>query len=63
MLIVISDEKSGTVVDVTKNGIYVATGDYIIIIKELKLEGKKKCDVRDFVNGINKEELKGVKLV
>lgn len=59
----ISDEKPGTVVDVTKNGIYVATGDYIIIIKELKLEGKKKCDVRDFVNGINKEELKGVKLV
>ena len=55
----ISDEKPGTITEVTKNGIYVSTKDYLIIIKELKLEGKKKCDVRDFVNGINIEELKG----
>jgi len=58
----ISDEKPGTIVDVTKNGIYVATLDYLIIIKEVKLEGKRRCDVRDFINGINIEELKGVKL-
>ncbi len=55
----VSDEKPGTIVDITKNGIYVSTSDYIIIIKELKLEGKKKCDVRDFVNGIDIMELKG----
>ena len=59
----ISEGKPGTIMDITKNGIYVSTSDYIIIIKELKLEGKKKCDVRDFVNGINIEELKGRKLV
>ena len=58
-----SEGKPGTIMDITKNGIYVSTSDYIIIIKELKLEGKKKCDVRDFVNGINIEELKGRKLV
>lgn len=59
----LSEDKPGTIVDVTKNGIYVSTEDYIIIIKELKLEGKKRCDVRDFVNGINVLELKGKKLL
>ncbi len=59
----VSDAKPGTIVNVTKNGIYVSTSDYMIIIKELKLEGKKKCDVRDFVNGINIDELKGKVLV
>lgn len=58
----VCDKKPGTISNVTKNGIYVSTDDYLIIIKELKLEGKKKCDVRDFVNGINIEELKGSKL-
>ncbi len=55
----ISEGKPGTIMDVTKNGIYVSTNDYVIIIKELKIEGKKKCDVRDFINGISIEELKG----
>ncbi|NYV28268.1 methionyl-tRNA formyltransferase [Streptobacillus felis] len=52
----IGDEEPGTVIDLTKEGIVVKTGDGAIIIKELKLEGKKKQSSLDFINGrqINK---------
>ena len=34
--------------------------DYDISIKDLKIEGKKRCLVKEFLNGINnKEEYKG----
>ena len=52
-------EKPGTIEKVDKNGIYVSTMDYLIIIKELKVEGKNRCDVRQFLNGKNILELKG----
>ena len=42
-----------------KEGITVSTKDYDIILKNIKLEGKKRCDVKDFINGIKKEEFIG----
>ncbi|WP_064610436.1 methionyl-tRNA formyltransferase [Streptobacillus moniliformis] len=53
------DEKPGTVIDLTKEGIVVKTGDGAIVIKELKLEGKKKQSSLDFINGrkINKLDI------
>lgn len=55
----ISKDAPGTIMDINKIGIYVCTGDYDIIIKDLQLEGKKRCLVKDFINGINIEEFKG----
>lgn len=50
----------GEIVDVVKDGILVSTKDYLIKIIELKVEGKKKCTVKEYLNGIkNKEELVG----
>lgn len=43
----------GTIVKIDKNGISVSTNDKDIIITDIKLEGKKRCLVKDFINGIN----------
>lgn len=57
-----SKNNPGEIVDVTKDGILVATLDYLIKITELKFEGKKKCFVSDYLNGVqNKKELVGKK--
>ena len=55
----ISKEKPGTITDINKNGIVVSTKDYDIILKNIKLEGKNRCDVKDFINGIKKENFIG----
>ena len=55
----ISKEKPGTITDINKNGITVSTKDYDIILKNIKLEGKNRCDVKDFINGIKKENFIG----
>ena len=55
----ISKEKPGTITDINKNGITVSTKDYDIILKNIKLEGKTRCDVKDFINGIKKENFIG----
>lgn len=55
----VSKERPGTIVDISKEGIMVSTSDYDIILKNIKLEGKKRCDVKDFVNGIKKEDFIG----
>ena len=54
-----SKNQCGTIVDVDKTGISVATKDYIIKLTDIKLEGKKRCHVKDFINGIQKEEYIG----
>ena len=41
----------GTIVDVNKNGIYVATGDGGYRIDKLQVSGKKPMDSRDYING------------
>ena len=48
-----SNSEPAKIVNIDKNGIYVNTKDYIIKLTDIKLEGKKRCSVKDFVNGIN----------
>lgn len=43
--------KCGEIVDVTKNAIVVQTGDGLLAIKELQLEGKKRMPVDAFLRG------------
>ena len=51
--------KPGTIIDINKEGILVATKDNGILIKELQLPGKRKTLVKDFINGIKKEDYIG----
>lgn len=53
------DGEFGEVVDVTNDGMIVRCGDGYLKILELAMEGKKRCMVRDYFNGINKESLVG----
>lgn len=54
-----ASQKPGTIIDINSNGIYVTTLDYVIKLIDIKLEGKKRCLVKDFINGIKKEEYIG----
>lgn len=60
----ISDIKSknlpGVIEDIRNDGIYVNTKDYIIKLTDIKLEGKKRCMVHEFINGIKKGDYIGV---
>jgi len=47
----------GTIIDVLKDGIVVKTKDGSIIIETLKMEGKKEMTVKEFLNGIKRENL------
>lgn len=49
----------GTIEKIDKTGIYVNTKDFLIILTDIKLEGKKRCLVKDFINGINTNEYVG----
>lgn len=51
----------GVISDIKSDGIYVNTNDYIIKLTDIKLEGKKRCLVEDFINGIKKEDYIGVR--
>ena len=53
----------GDIVTIYKDGIGVKTLDGEIVIEELKLEGKKRVSAKDFLNGINKDELLSKKFV
>ena len=57
-----SNKPSGTIINIDKTGIYVNTKDFIIKLTDIKLEGKKRCHVKDFVNGIKIEEYIGKEL-
>lgn len=54
-----SNTQRGTILKIDKTGIYVNTNDYVIKFIEIKLEGKKRCYVKDFINGIKIEEYLG----
>lgn len=58
---ILSKKEPGIIEDINSNGIFVNTKDYIINLKDIKLEGKKRCTVKDFTNGIKKEDYIGVK--
>jgi len=51
-------KKNGEIVKLDETGLYIKVKDGLIVIKELKLEGKKKMKIIDFING-NKENLIG----
>ena len=51
--------KAGTIINLDKNGLEVVTKDKSIIITELQLPGKKKTLVKDFINGVKKEDYIG----
>lgn len=57
--------KKGTpeyVTDIYKDGLGIGTSDGEIIITKIKPEGKNMVEVKDYLNGIKKENLLGVKV-
>lgn len=50
------DKIPGTIINFDKLGIEVVTKDGSILITELQVPGKKKMQVKDFINGIKKED-------
>lgn len=51
-----TDAQPGTVVDVTADAIYVQTGEGILKINEVQIQGKKRMPVRAFLLGHKVEE-------
>lgn len=49
----LSKDIPGKIVEVNKDSIIVTTKDYLIKIKDIKLEGKKRCMVSEYLNGIH----------
>lgn len=43
--------RSGEIIEVNNNGIYVTTPDGILLIKEIQVPGKKRVSVRDYLLG------------
>ena len=48
--------ENGEIVDINRNGLFINASDGTIVILDMKIEGKKRCLVRDFVNGCKREE-------
>ncbi len=53
------NKKPGEIVEITDEGIVVVTGDSSIILKDIKIEGKKRLKVHEFLNGMDKNKLIG----
>ncbi len=53
------DKVPGTIINLDKNGLCVATKDGSVLIKELQIPGKKKMSIKDFINGNKKEDYVG----
>ena len=51
-----SISEPGRIEKIDKTGIYVNTSDNIIKLTDIKLEGKKRCLVKDFINGIDLQD-------
>lgn len=56
-----STKEPGVIETILIEGILVNTNDYQILLKDIKLEGKKRCLVKEFINGIKKEDYIGAK--
>lgn len=52
----------GIITNINKDSIIVSTKDKELIITKIKPSGKKEMLVRDYINGIKKEELLGVRI-
>ncbi len=53
------DKTNGEIVKVDKKAFYIKVNDGLIKVTNIKMEGKKRMDVSNFLNG-NKEELTGI---
>ncbi len=51
------EHEDGAIVALYKDGIGVSTSDGELILEEIQLEGKKRCFVKDFLNGVDKNKL------
>ena len=49
----LSTDIPGKIVEVNKDSLVVTTKDYLIKVKDIKLEGKKRCMVSEYLNGIH----------
>lgn len=54
-----SKDIPGKIEKIDLNGIYINTADNLILFKDIKLEGKKRCKISEFINGINIKEYIG----
>ncbi len=55
-------QEPGTFVEVTKNTLGIACQDGIIYLEKVKPFGKKEMFIKDYLNGLNKKELKNKKV-
>ena len=53
----------GTITRISKDAIFVACNNREIKIIEIQIPGKKRIKVRDYLNGIRKEDLIGKKFI
>ena len=53
------DKEVGSIVEVTGDSIGVRGSNGLIYIKDIAIEGKKRCKVKDYFNGIDKNSLIG----
>ena len=56
---IVSKKAPGTIEKIDKTGIYISTNDNLIQLIDIKIEGKKRCFVSDFINGIKVDEYLG----
>ena len=49
----LSKDIPGKIVEVNKDSLVVTTKDYLIKVKDIKLEGKKRCMVSEYLNGVH----------
>lgn len=52
----------GTIVEITKSTLGISCKDGIIYLEKIKPFGKKEMEIKDYLNGLNKEELKNKKV-
>lgn len=57
-----SNKESGEIIDLKKDAIGIKSLDGIVYVTEIKPFGKKQMLVRDYLNGIKKEDLLGKKV-
>lgn len=52
-------KKNGEIVRIYDDGIGVSTNDSEIVLTEIKIEGKRKMTVKEYLNGVDKDSLIG----
>ncbi len=50
---------TGTIIMVNNDGLYIKTIDGALVVKRIKISGKKEMNIKEYLNGISKELLIG----